>query len=310
MSTATVVMVQGQAFVQGTDGSLRELKPGDVISDGERLVTSQGGEISISPGGVGDPVTLSGSGQVRLLPSTTEPAGPSLVDQGIVQISDDSAPIAAPATPLGSPVTAGAAVGIDAPVPEGTQANGTTDAELAALAQIAEQADNVLGDEELNELLAAIDSGEGDLFDDLEDPAAGGTGGGGDDEGSGFVRLLRIVETVDPLAFQFGLEGRDGPIERDFTGVDAVDPGDDDEGVTLTGLDGPDPSGPGGPDGPGGPGGPGGPDGPGGPALPRSAAPSDDQAPRRVRQRHRGGGLRESVLVRLPHQGEPAAPAL
>lgn len=40
---------------------------------------------------------------------------------------------------------------------------------------------------------------------------------------------------MDPLAFQFDLGGRDELIDRDFTGVDAVDPGDDDEGVTLTG---------------------------------------------------------------------------
>lgn len=45
-------------------------------------------------------------------------------------------------------------------------------------------------------------AGGGDLTEELEAPAAGAGGGAGDD-GNSFVRLLRIVEPVDPLAFDF-----------------------------------------------------------------------------------------------------------
>src|SRR5690554_5892216 len=63
-------------------------------------------------------------------------------------------------------------------------------------------------DDDLEALLTAIDEGEGDLLDMLEAPAAGpGAGGGGGAEGGGhnFVRLARIAEEVNPLAFEYGL---------------------------------------------------------------------------------------------------------
>src|SRR5690554_1566718 len=63
-------------------------------------------------------------------------------------------------------------------------------------------------DDDLEALLTAIDEGEGDLLDLLEAPAAGpGAGGGGGAEGGGhnFVRLARIAEEVNPLAFEYGL---------------------------------------------------------------------------------------------------------
>lgn len=141
MSTATVLAVQGQAWIQSEDGTLRELRPGDQIQDGERLVTSQGGEVSIAPGGTGAPQALTGSGQVSLWESpqgavdavlhTTE-AGDSAGDGAL-----DS---------LGVPLAAGSAALIDAPVPDGTQAASTGEGEeLAELAELADQADNVLG---------------------------------------------------------------------------------------------------------------------------------------------------------------------
>src|SRR5690554_2387588 len=63
-------------------------------------------------------------------------------------------------------------------------------------------------DDDLEALLTAIDEGEGDLLDLLEAPAAGpGAGGGGGAEGGGhnFLRLARIAEEVNPLAFEYGL---------------------------------------------------------------------------------------------------------
>ena len=51
--------------------------------------------------------------------------------------------------------------------------------------------------------IAKAITGGGDLDALLEDPAAGGGGSGGE-EGHSFIELMRIVENVDPLAFQFG----------------------------------------------------------------------------------------------------------
>src|SRR5690554_691690 len=64
-------------------------------------------------------------------------------------------------------------------------------------------------DDDLEALLTAIDEGEGDLLDLLEAPAAGpgagGGGGGAEGGGHNFVRLARIAEEVNPLAFEYGL---------------------------------------------------------------------------------------------------------
>src|SRR5690554_6347137 len=62
-------------------------------------------------------------------------------------------------------------------------------------------------DDDLEALLTAIDEGEGDLLDILEAPAEGpGAGGGGGHNFvrlHTFVRLARIAEEVNPLAFEF-----------------------------------------------------------------------------------------------------------
>jgi hypothetical protein len=54
----------------------------------------------------------------------------------------------------------------------------------------------------VEQILQVLEQG-GDLLEELEAPAAGPAGGAGGD-GSDFVRLLRVVEGVDPLSFQFG----------------------------------------------------------------------------------------------------------
>ena len=55
-------------------------------------------------------------------------------------------------------------------------------------------------------LLAALEAGE-DPFADLEATAAS-LGGGGEGEGSSFVRLMRIVEATTPLSLEYGNPGR------------------------------------------------------------------------------------------------------
>ncbi|ALM53316.1 hypothetical protein AR456_14285 [Halomonas huangheensis] len=79
--------------------------------------------------------------------------------------------------------------------------------------------DNVLGDAELERLLVALDEGSGDLLDEVEEPGAGDSRGGGDNEGSSFVRLLRIVEAVDPLTFHYDDPQRFDGEQRDGFGA-------------------------------------------------------------------------------------------
>ena len=58
-------------------------------------------------------------------------------------------------------------------------------------------------DQDLEALLTAIEEGDDDLLDDLAATAAGGGDVGGDGGGHDFVRLARINEDIDPLAYQF-----------------------------------------------------------------------------------------------------------
>ena len=78
------------------------------------------------------------------------------------------------------------------------------DAEVAAEIK-PDAADSAVANnpKEFQKIAKAISSG-GDLDALLEDPAAGAAAGG--QEGHSFIELLRIVETVDPLAFQFGTD--------------------------------------------------------------------------------------------------------
>ncbi|NIC04220.1 retention module-containing protein [Billgrantia bachuensis] len=60
-------------------------------------------------------------------------------------------------------------------------------------------------DEDLEALLTALDDDSVDLLDVLDATAAGAGLGGGADGGHTFVRLARIAEDVNPLAFEYGL---------------------------------------------------------------------------------------------------------
>lgn len=63
----------------------------------------------------------------------------------------------------------------------------------------------------IDSVIQALERG-GDLTEELEAAAAGGgTGGGGD--GSDFVRLLRVTEGVDPLAYEYSFESQAIPDE-------------------------------------------------------------------------------------------------
>ena len=47
---ATVVAVIGQAWVRTSNGTLRELRPGDSLNEGEVIVTSPGGQVELDFG--------------------------------------------------------------------------------------------------------------------------------------------------------------------------------------------------------------------------------------------------------------------
>ena len=47
MATATVIAITGQAWARDEDGNLRELAIGDVLQEGETLVTSADGRVEL-----------------------------------------------------------------------------------------------------------------------------------------------------------------------------------------------------------------------------------------------------------------------
>ncbi|MFW6322616.1 MAG: retention module-containing protein, partial [Guyparkeria sp.] len=77
-------------------------------------------------------------------------------------------------------------------------------------------------DEGIEEVLALLE-GDGDILEELEAPAAGTTGGGGGG-GRTIVEVTRIVEQIDPLAFDFADPVREAnePV-AEVTGIADVD---------------------------------------------------------------------------------------
>jgi hypothetical protein len=60
----------------------------------------------------------------------------------------------------------------------------------------------LLDDASIEQALTVLEQG-GDLLEELEETAAGDTGGGSSDGGNSFVRLTRILEATDPQAFAY-----------------------------------------------------------------------------------------------------------
>ncbi|WP_186810019.1 retention module-containing protein, partial [Bisbaumannia pacifica] len=151
MSIAVVLSITGQAWARDAEGNLRELRPGDVVEEGEVVVTSADGSVELDFGGGEAGLVVIEPGQEVLMQPELAPDAEVDPEQASVQ------------------------------------------------------------DEEVEALLAALEDDDGDLFDLLEDPAAGAAGGGGAEGGHGFVRLARITEGVDPLSYQFGVVLTGGP---------------------------------------------------------------------------------------------------
>ncbi|MCB1909833.1 MAG: retention module-containing protein, partial [Rhodocyclaceae bacterium] len=136
---ATVVAVTGKAYLRTADGLSRPIERGDVLHEGETIVTESGGRVDLA---------LGNGELLRIPPAQT------------VLISAEMST---------------------------TEVAGADDSAVAADA--------------VERVIQALESGR-DPFDELDAPAAGNAAGGG--EGNDFVRLLRIAEGVDPLAFEFG----------------------------------------------------------------------------------------------------------
>ncbi|WP_141350135.1 retention module-containing protein, partial [Zoogloea ramigera] len=105
-------------------------------------------------------------------------------------------------------VTAAGAV-VDVQLPNGTKLTVGPDRQVLfneeLLATSApEPSENVVSSlgADADKVIQALNTG-GDPFAGLEDPAAGLTGGGNSDQTHDFVRLVRILEDVTPLAFSY-----------------------------------------------------------------------------------------------------------
>ncbi|MEP5566377.1 MAG: retention module-containing protein, partial [Halioglobus sp.] len=161
VAIATVVAVTGNAYARNADGDLREIRPGDVLLEGETIVTPDGGTVELS-------------------------------------LSD------------GSPMV------VD--VPELTL---TTDM-VADLAPGADE--SAVGDETIDAVLAALESGE-DLGDVLAATAAGPGSGGPAGAGHSFIRLGRIVEGTDEFSGVVGTLAAESDltIDQNLAPVDAID---------------------------------------------------------------------------------------
>ncbi|MDP5241431.1 retention module-containing protein, partial [Uliginosibacterium sp. 31-16] len=95
---------------------------------------------------------------------------------------------------------------------------------------------------EIQSVIAALDAGQ-DPLANLEAPGAGLTAGDAAEGGHSFVRLLRIVEEVTPLNYQFSSQAAETPVE--FPANAAIEPLQSaDEPAVVTPLTPATPSGP------------------------------------------------------------------
>ncbi len=150
---ATVVAVIGTAFVRDSKGHQRVLKPGDVLKEGDVVITPDGAKVELA---MGDTSHL-----------FIEPRQTVAIT---AELSDTTRP---------------------------------------------DRSEAELGSGTVDRVIQALNQG-GSLDNLIEDPAAGNNGGGAGNEGSNFVRLLRIAEALNPLGFEFG--GRNEEIRDDLRG--------------------------------------------------------------------------------------------
>ena len=154
---ARVSAIQGKAFARDQDGNLRQLRIGDVIYEGDVVVTGAGSRVDLA-----------------------SPDSHSIVLRANETLTVDAEVFA-------------------------TVKPDATDAALLG------------GARDVDRVIKAINEG-GSLDALLDETAAGAGTPGGADGGPTFVRLLRIVENVDPLAFEFGT-ARTAPVDEVLGGA-------------------------------------------------------------------------------------------
>ncbi|MDD2989865.1 MAG: retention module-containing protein, partial [Zoogloea sp.] len=141
-SKGTVVFVQGEAYLRDSSGKLSAIKPGDVATEGQEIVTHTGAVVEMQlPGGA--KVSVGPDRELLLNEEFFATATPERSDNAISSL--------------------------------GTEAD---------------------------KVIQALNAGK-DPFEDLEDPAAGLTGGGVGDQTHDFVRLVRVLEEVTPVSYSY-----------------------------------------------------------------------------------------------------------
>ena len=146
LAKGTVVFVQGEAYLRDNSGKLSAIKPGDVVTEGQEIVTRNGAVVELR---------LPGGAKVSIGP-----------DRELL-LNDEFFATASP--------------------------------------ERSENAVSSLG-AEADRVIQALNAGK-DPFEDLEDPAAGLTGGGLGDQTHDFVRLVRILEEVTPVSYDYATTG-------------------------------------------------------------------------------------------------------
>ncbi|MDP3534496.1 MAG: retention module-containing protein, partial [Halomonas sp.] len=147
MAAATIIAISGQAWARDEAGNIRELRIGDVLQEGEVLITSANGQVQLDFADGSGASVVEGGQEVAVTPE---------LDSDLIVATEDASAM----------------------------------------------------DDDLEALLSALDD-DGDLLELLDATAAGAGAGGGGGGGSSFVRVARVAEETDPLAFSTdgGLEG-------------------------------------------------------------------------------------------------------
>ncbi|WFE71381.1 retention module-containing protein [Halomonas sp. M1] len=147
MAAATIIAISGQAWARDEAGNIRELRIGDVLQEGEVLITSANGQVQLDFADGSGANVVEGGQEVAVTPE---------LDSDLIVATEDASAM----------------------------------------------------DDDLEALLSALDD-DGDLLELLDATAAGAGAGGGGGGGSSFVRVARVAEETDPLAFSTdgGLDG-------------------------------------------------------------------------------------------------------
>ncbi len=163
IAIANVVAITGTAFARNAEGELRELQPGDVLLEGETLITPEGSQVELQMTD-GTPLLVADLPEMAITADLMASTAPTATEGAIEADTVES-------------------------IAQTLQDGGDLDALLD---------DTAAGEtSDIDAILQALE-GDGDILDGQEETAAG-LGGGGQGEGHDFVLLDRIEEgTPDP----------------------------------------------------------------------------------------------------------------